>query len=819
MPASLWEYADNWFTQASTHWFLFLLICILLLCVAGMLGRSVGVPSLFRDRDRDPKPWVTKSYAAWTGFGATMLIAQVWHVVMLYHTWETRPSGVRWWAPVNPFLDPGNIGPYLTSLAANSGPFLILLLLCAAFPWHSRNSPPRKWANVFADVSRYSLGILLAVAVTFFQIYLVCHQLWPVLLLILIALPLIFRSPKQWYIIALGCLVLLAAGGAWYLLENARSEFTFDPARIIPVMLFSAWAVTYLIRIRSRPRSLFFGMLSLAMAVCYAIDRETAEWFIKPPLDQCAKLHQAFWVVVGALSFVLASLSWWQELLPPMCVKLLFTWMTVFYTIILFTQQEWQVPVAAFIVIGFVLGNFEQFKYRFPNLNGYDEPVAPIAPAVHPILNPPLLDDDEVLRNWHRSIGIEKPRLVLIGVSGGAYRSAFWVSTVLERIEQVFQEKKNTHFHKHVRLITGASGGMVGAAYYAALLNQQKPDPLGITAAMTFDTGLDSFGGITKQLLQYDIPMSFVPDAYQKQDRGVTVEDCWKTLDQPFPFLAGNERLGKVPSVVFSPMLVETGQRLLISNLDLEVNFLTDEARRGIGPQVPSVLPFFKVFPDSRETFKIKTAVRMNASFPYLSPAVSLPTKPARRVVDAGYYDNFGVNLAMLWAWKNREWIVKNTSGLAFVQIQAFTSRTAVSTETPPKPTTFTKIGDRFQTSFQWLLSPPQAAVESLDSGMVYRNDEQFSLTRDLYRELDPNFPIETFIFENPTDFAMNWFLTSADIDDMVNLFAQHDQHGTPHADNIKARDDRFRRHTVELIKKARLSVDAELKSLLRWWK
>ena len=47
----------------------------------------------------------------------------------------------------------------------------------------------------------------------------------------------------------------------------------------------------------------------------------------------------------------------------------------------------------------------------------------------------------------------------------------------------------------------------------------------------------------------------------------------------------------------------------------------------------------------------------MNASFPYISPAVSLPVDPPRRVVDAGYYDNYGVNLAAAWAYMNREWI------------------------------------------------------------------------------------------------------------------------------------------------------------------
>jgi len=42
-------------------------------------------------------------------------------------------------------------------------------------------------------------------------------------------------------------------------------------------------------------------------------------------------------------------------------------------------------------------------------------------------------------------------------------------------------------------------------------------------------------------------------------------------------------------------------------------------------------------------TFTLQTAARMNAAFPVISPAVDLPTRPPRRVVDAGYFDNYGM--------------------------------------------------------------------------------------------------------------------------------------------------------------------------------
>ena len=47
--------------------------------------------------------------------------------------------------------------------------------------------------------------------------------------------------------------------------------------------------------------------------------------------------------------------------------------------------------------------------------------------------------------------------------SGGALRAAIWTETVLGYLDQKIDD-----FPHHVRLITGASGGMLGAARYVS---------------------------------------------------------------------------------------------------------------------------------------------------------------------------------------------------------------------------------------------------------------------------------------------------------------------------------------------------------------
>src|SRR5262249_30145543 len=66
--------------------------------------------------------------------------------------------------------------------------------------------------------------------------------------------------------------------------------------------------------------------------------------------------------------------------------------------------------------------------------------------------------------------GGAKPKLAVVTVSGGANRSALWTVFVLDTLECELGAGGRP-FAPHVRLITGASGGMVGASYWVATLD------------------------------------------------------------------------------------------------------------------------------------------------------------------------------------------------------------------------------------------------------------------------------------------------------------------------------------------------------------
>ena len=123
-------------------------------------------------------------------------------------------------------------------------------------------------------------------------------------------------------------------------------------------------------------------------------------------------------------------------------------------------------------------------------------------------------------------------------------------------------------------------------------------------------------------------------------------------------------------------MLIEDGRRLLLSNLDLRwvVRNSGNLLNRDNCSYSREAIQYYERFPEAGKSsdsprLKLSTAVRMSASFPFFSPTVCLPTWPRRRVVDAGYYDNYGVSVAAsyLFSAHHRDWILKNKLTTAVV--------------------------------------------------------------------------------------------------------------------------------------------------------
>ncbi len=209
-------------------------------------------------------------------------------------------------------------------------------------------------------------------------------------------------------------------------------------------------------------------------------------------------------------------------------------------------------------------------------------------------------------------------------------------------------------------------------------------------------------------------------------------------------------------------------------------------------------MEFFRVFPEAWD-FKVSTAIRMSAAFPLITPAVSLPTIPPRRVVDAGYYDNYGVNLASLWLFQNHEWLMDHTSGVVLIQVRDFQAERA-RRELSPEPETpgpdglikrffrashltswlqdqFEKADRNAGRGSQWLTSPIEGASAARYSINSFRNDEQIEALSNLIHFLKPDRPVRagfytTVVFECPKEASLSWAVTDREATDILDGFS-----------------------------------------------
>ena len=424
-----------------------------------------------------------------------------------------------------------------------------------------------------------------------------------------------------------------------------------------------------------------------------------------------------------------------------------------------------QLPLVLFLVFWLGIANNHPYKYRFEEMLYddaklvdlrervdrlyFDEPPKPEA------VNPGgLVPDGEARRGWEAASrpgdrdrdAQGRPKLVLVAVTGGAARSAFWTAVVLDRLERTIPE-----FGPRVRIISGASGGMLGTACYVkhrqdVARNGGNPDASspGDPSDWVDAVPLNSMEPLAKHIALSEIWRS-MSSGPQVEDRGIVLERDWSDLRFPIKDLAPLEKAGKIPSLIFSPMLVEDGRRLLISNLDLfrdaEGKELPSTIVKSSGSQLLhtrtrrkahelgtgdydyslSGIEFFRVFPHS-DGLLLSTAVRMSATFPYVSPAVNLPTIPPRRVVDAGYYDNYGIQVAAAWVRQNRDWLAEHTSGVLLLQIRDSVSDRERLDIDDARPG-FLSWGNATR-GFQFLTSPVDGFTEARYTSSAFRNDE-----------------------------------------------------------------------------------------------
>jgi hypothetical protein len=304
------------------------------------------------------------------------------------------------------------------------------------------------------------------------------------------------------------------------------------------------------------------------------------------------------------------------------------------------------------------------------------------------------------LNNWRAKFD-HKPKMVFLCASGGGKRASLWTLNALQTADSITGGK----LMKHSVLITGASGGLIGASYFRELwLRELKGEAVKPYARIHREKiSTDNLNPLIFSLLANDLFIGLTKFEYRgkayARDRGFTFEDQLNQIteglmDKPIREYAEDEEAGLIPMIILTPTIINDGRKVYIASRPVTFMNLEVQNFKGYDQAKISGIDFHRFFKDQdAEDLRFLSALRMSATFPYITPNTTLPTEPPIQIMDAGISDNFGMSDAVRFLYAFRQWVDENTSGVIFISIRdspkvrqatPITSQTIIDNMTQP---------------------------------------------------------------------------------------------------------------------------------------
>lgn len=349
--------------------------------------------------------------------------------------------------------------------------------------------------------------------------------------------------------------------------------------------------------------------------------------------------------------------------------------------------QSWSVLFV--IVLIAALGVLYEYEIIDPrnkaygiNYNNKSDRPAYDKQSLQKICTPVIIEKDKanmitILNNWKKKQQVNKPVIIFINVSGGGLRSATFVMNMLQQMDSITKgQLMNQTF-----LISGASGGMLSATYYRELLLKKSngaiinPYDPGYITSITQDLLNPVFSSmISRDIFSPSQKFSVGPYRYIK-DRGFAFEEKLNEnangfFDKQIKDYSADEKSAHIPLMIFNSVITRDGRKMMISTQPVSFMMKPRAFERDTSFS-PDAVDFAALF--SRQdpmNIRLLSALRMNATFPYVLPNVWLPSNPIIDVMDAGIRDNFGQETTLRFIDNFKEWINENTSGAVIVQLR-----------------------------------------------------------------------------------------------------------------------------------------------------
>lgn len=348
----------------------------------------------------------------------------------------------------------------------------------------------------------------------------------------------------------------------------------------------------------------------------------------------------------------------------------------------------------------------------------------------------------------------DKPKMVVVCVTGGGVRSSMWAFRAMQVADSLAGGKLMNRTH----LITGASGGMLGMAHLRELYLRAQADTSihFYDAAHAAKAGADVLNPIGVSIAVNDWFIRFQKfrdgEYIYTKDRGYALErqliiNSDSIYDKRLRDYYQPEYDAKIPLMVLAPSIINDGRTLFIASQP--VSHLTFNHPTVIkGQSLQTGVEFRRFFKEQdADNLWFTSALRMNASFPYICPAVTLPSNPEIEVMDAGFRDTYGPTIALKHLYAMRTWIEKNTSGVVLIQIRDMPKLSPVGPNPP-------------RSLLNMLLNPLGHIYSNLFSMQDYNNDDLV-----VYAQQWLNTDLEVIDLElmhsTTENISMSWHLTS----------------------------------------------------------
>ena len=432
------------------------------------------------------------------------------------------------------------------------------------------------------------------------------------------------------------------------------------------------------------PRILGALAFLLSMAALWRVARN---YGVPEPVHELRKM--AMWLALSLVLFLFFCIVRPRE--QPLTTKIMlgaslvlalvmFAWCTFFVqsTVVIGSAAVVLLALALIVPVGSLLVWFGM-RHGVPTLTFLMLWAAAISPLTdnHVVKTTPAnVQRPSIVpafERWFERLDREHPTadgthpVILVATEGGGVRAAYWTAAVLTSLTDTIPA-----FDDHTFAISAVSGGALGSTVYDALLvrhgatrakledyvpqmNEQHSLRFAAKQMLSQDSLAPTLAAMTQpDLAQRFVPFPVLPDRARALEGGW--ERAWRTAvarhdgqsDDTFAggfltMMRGRE--DRLPSLFLNGTVVETGQRIVASNLHVD----SDSGE----PLAESIDLFEAIGGDVR----VSTAVDNSTRFTYVSPAGTLlraqnsnggsplecaPGERCEHVVDGGYFENSG---------------------------------------------------------------------------------------------------------------------------------------------------------------------------------